>query len=76
VFSNKRPQSMADPDPDPDPSPMPTPSLSPAVLALSFTIILIQVQAATQDGTRGLLPILIAALLVVAGLTRSNRPDS
>jgi hypothetical protein len=55
---------------------MPTPSLSPAVLALSFTIILIQVQAATQDGTRGLLPILIAALLVVAGLTRSNRPDS
>jgi hypothetical protein len=55
---------------------MPAPSLSPAVLALSFTTILIQVQAATQGSARDLLPILIAALLVTAGLTRSNRPES
>ncbi len=74
MFSNKRLQSTA--NPDPDPSPMPAPSLSPAVLALSFTIILIQVQAATQGSARGLLPILIAALLVVAGLTRYDRPES
>jgi hypothetical protein len=50
--------------------------LSPAVLALSFTTILIQVQAATQGSARDLLPILIATLLVMAGLTRSNRPES
>jgi hypothetical protein len=76
VFSNKRQQSTASPDPDPNVSPTPAPSLSPAVLALSFTIILIQVQAATYGSVRDLLPSLIAALLVIAGLTPSNRPES
>jgi hypothetical protein len=47
-----------------------------AVLALSFTMILIQVQAAAQGSTHDLLPILIAALLVLAGATRSNRPEA
>jgi len=47
-----------------------------AVLALSFTMILMQVQAVAQGSTRDLLPILIAALLVLAGATRSDRPES
>ena len=37
------------------------------MMALSFTIILIQVQAAFQGGSRNLLPVLIAAVLAMAG---------
>ena len=44
------------------------------MVALSFTVILAQVQAA-EGSTRDLLPILIAALLAVAGATRPNRPE-
>jgi hypothetical protein len=38
--------------------------------ALSFTIILIQVQAAFQGNAHELLPVLIAALLPMAGAAR------
>jgi hypothetical protein len=41
------------------------------MVALSFTTILIQVQAAYQGNARDLLPILIAALLAMAGMARS-----
>jgi hypothetical protein len=41
------------------------------MVALSFTTILIQVQAAIQGDARELLPILIAALLAMAGVARS-----
>ena len=47
------------------------------MVALSFTTILIQVQAAAHGGSaRDLLPILIAALLVMAGTTRHDRPQA
>jgi hypothetical protein len=41
------------------------------MVALSFTTILIQVQAAFQGNALDLLPILIAALLAMAGVARS-----
>jgi hypothetical protein len=41
------------------------------MLALSFTTILIQIQAAFQGNARNLLPILVAALLALAGAARS-----
>lgn len=43
------------------------------MMAISFTIILIQVQAAFQGGPRDLLPILIAAVLAMAGVARPLR---
>jgi hypothetical protein len=52
-----------EPGREPDSSPV----LTPAMVALSFTIILIQVQAAYQGNQRNLLPILIAAVLAMAG---------
>lgn len=44
------------------------------MVALSFTTILIQVQTAYQGHARDLLPILVAALLVMAGAARSLEP--
>jgi hypothetical protein len=41
------------------------------MLALSFTVILIQVQTSAQ-GIRYLMPILIAGLLALAGVTRHD----
>lgn len=59
--------TTSQPEPEPDRSTR----LTPATVALSFTIILIQVQAAFQGSSRNLLPVLIAALLVMAGVARS-----
>jgi len=55
-----------------NPKPHSAPGLSLAMMALSFTLIVIQVQAAAQGSARDLLPILIAALLVLAGATRPD----
>jgi hypothetical protein len=51
---------------DQDPSSPPWRPL--AVAALSFTLVLIQVQAVYQGNPRNLLPILIAALMLVIGV--------
>jgi|GEM_PF-6394883 hypothetical protein len=45
------------------------------MVALSFTIILIQVQACAQGSVRDLLPVLIAGLLVLAGVTPRDHPE-
>lgn len=57
----------------PSPDPKPAPKLHPAVLALSFTVVLVQIQAAAAHGADGLLPVLIAALLAVAGAVGALR---
>jgi hypothetical protein len=44
-------------------------------MALSFTLIVIQVQAAAQGSAHDLLPILIAALLAMAGATHPSHPE-
>jgi hypothetical protein len=63
-------------DSDPSPAgPKPSSGLTPVMVALSFTTILIQVQAAAQGNVRDLLPILIAALLTMAGVARSLKPQ-
>lgn len=59
--------------PDADPDPKPAPKLSPAVVALSFTIIAVQIQAAAPQGIDSLLPILVAALLALAGASGALR---
>ncbi len=71
MFPYRQRQSTSGPDPGPHSASV----LTPAVVALSFTIILIQVRAAAQGSTRDLLPILIAALLMIVGGTRSNRSE-
>ena len=50
--------------------------LSPALMALSFTTILIQVQTAAQGGGHGLLPVLIAALIVLTGRIPPGRSET
>jgi hypothetical protein len=42
-------------------------------VALSFTIILIQVQASAGGSARDLLPVLVAALLALAGVMRPSQ---
>ena len=57
---------------DPDQGPESAAWLTPAATALSFTTILIQVQAAYHGHATDLLPILIAALLALAGMARKS----
>jgi hypothetical protein len=57
-------------DRDPVPS-----GMRPILVALSFTTILIQVQAAAQGGVHDLLPVLVAALVMLAGLVLPKRPE-
>jgi hypothetical protein len=45
-------------------------------MALCFTVILIQVQTAAQGGLHNLLQVLIAALIVLAGLGTPDRPET
>jgi hypothetical protein len=45
------------------------------MIALSFTLILVQVQAAVRGGANDLLPILVAALLAVAGVASPHPPE-
>ena len=52
----------------PDQDPEPPKALMPAMIAISFTVIAVQIQTAAADGgVHNLLPILIAALLTLAG---------
>ena len=70
--SNNRLPSMPGRDPAPN-----SPSGAKLVLvALSFTVILIEVQTAVQGGVHNLLPVLIAALVVLAGLGSPDRPET
>lgn len=46
------------------------------LVALSFTVILIEVQTAVQGGVHNLLLVLIAALVVLAGLGSPDRPET
>jgi hypothetical protein len=52
--------------------PEPAARLTPAMAAISFTTILIQVQAAYHGHASDLLPILVAALLALAGVARKS----
>jgi hypothetical protein len=53
----------------PSPDRKPASALTPAILAVSFTVIAVQIQTvAAEGGVHSLLPILIAALLTLAGL--------
>jgi hypothetical protein len=72
VNTHKRQPSTSGRDPVPD-----SPSvLRPVLLALSFTTILIEVQASAQGGVHDLLEVLIAALIVLAGLVPPGRPEA
>jgi hypothetical protein len=64
-------QSDPSTDRPPKRGPGSSPAVNPAMIAIAFTTVLIQVQAAYQGNARDLLPILIAALLVMAGVSRS-----
>ena len=56
--------------PESTPEP-PSPGLSAAMLALSFTVVAVQIQSAVADGgVHSVLPILLAALLTLAGTAR------
>ena len=68
-MNTHEPQQSTPGDPAPGPK---SASLTPAMVALSFTTILIQVQAAFQGNALDLLPILIAALLAMAGVARAR----
>jgi hypothetical protein len=57
---------------DPHREPEPATWLVPAATALSFTTILIQVQATYHGHASDLLPVLIAALLALAGMARKS----
>jgi len=56
-----------------NPQPERSSGLGPAAVALSFTIILIQVQASAGGSARDLLPVLVAALLALAGVMRPSQ---
>lgn len=56
---------------DPDPDPESTSGLSPAIAAIGFTSLLLQLQVAFQGNVRDVLPVLIATLLAMAGVSRS-----
>ena len=75
----KRRQSTAGLGPQPPQPPQPpqsTPGSSLVMMVtLSFTVILIQFQIVTQGSVRDLLPILIAGLLAIAGITPPNHPE-
>jgi hypothetical protein len=67
MFSLKPSKAKSGP---PNQEPGSSPGLSPASIALSFTLILSEFQAVYQGNPRDLLFVLIAALMVVAGVRR------
>jgi hypothetical protein len=46
-----------------------------AIVALSLSSIIVQLQAATQGSVRDLLPLVVAGLLAMAGVTSPGRPE-
>lgn len=57
---------------EPSREPEPAAWLPPAATALSFTTILIEVQAAYHGHPADLLPVLVAALVALAGVARKS----